>query len=296
MLKRFLAGVALIVILSTSCIPPDEESQESGSEGEAATERAAANSAGPQDTKSAKTLEEQTEESQQTSLPEVQRDPLWGAKEMTAESNDEYGEKLYRHVPSYDVYIVKAGDTASRIAIAQGLTLPQLLEANPELEDPNVLSNGQQIRIPGSDSATATADEQLSSGVEMTPDGEGSSSARLAFSSQPRGITFGEGSFRVGVDIPPGRYRSTNPMSTCLWERLSAMTEDISDIIGHEAGEGNERRRRHFAKRCGISELGLRYLVIRHCADYQQSDCGVRRWILVGGDRCLTRELGRNSS
>jgi Ca2+-binding RTX toxin-like protein/LysM repeat protein len=47
-----------------------------------------------------------------------------------------------------DEYTVTAGDTLSKIAKARGLTLKQLMDANPEIKNPNLIVPGQKIRIP----------------------------------------------------------------------------------------------------------------------------------------------------
>jgi LysM repeat protein len=48
-------------------------------------------------------------------------------------------------------HIVKPGDTLSRIAQANGLTLSQLLDANPQFKaNPNSLKVGDKVEIPGS--------------------------------------------------------------------------------------------------------------------------------------------------
>ena len=49
-------------------------------------------------------------------------------------------------------YIVKPGDNLSRIATRNGVTLAQLLQANPQIKDPNRISAGDTINLP--DSAT----------------------------------------------------------------------------------------------------------------------------------------------
>jgi LysM repeat protein len=46
-------------------------------------------------------------------------------------------------------YTVKKGDTLSSIAKKYGLTLQQLLEANPQIKNPNLIKVGQVIKIPG---------------------------------------------------------------------------------------------------------------------------------------------------
>ena len=48
--------------------------------------------------------------------------------------------------PASTTYTVKAGDTLSAIAKAQGRKLQDLLRANPEIKDPNKIKPGQQIK------------------------------------------------------------------------------------------------------------------------------------------------------
>ena len=45
-------------------------------------------------------------------------------------------------------YIVKAGDTLSKIAARNGVTLAALLQANPQVKDPNRISVGDTINLP----------------------------------------------------------------------------------------------------------------------------------------------------
>jgi LysM repeat protein len=46
------------------------------------------------------------------------------------------------------VYTIKKGDTLTKVAKANGLTLEELLTANPEIKNPNKVTQGQQIVIP----------------------------------------------------------------------------------------------------------------------------------------------------
>ena len=46
-------------------------------------------------------------------------------------------------------YTVKPGDTLSKIASRNGLSLAQLLQANPQIKDPNRISVGDAINLPG---------------------------------------------------------------------------------------------------------------------------------------------------
>jgi peptidoglycan endopeptidase LytF len=47
------------------------------------------------------------------------------------------------------IYVVRAGDTLSAIARRNNITLRRLLDANPQITDPDRISVGQQICIPG---------------------------------------------------------------------------------------------------------------------------------------------------
>ena len=45
-------------------------------------------------------------------------------------------------------YVVKAGDTLSKIAARNGMTLAQLLQLNPSIKNPNKISVGDKINLP----------------------------------------------------------------------------------------------------------------------------------------------------
>jgi len=51
-------------------------------------------------------------------------------------------------------YTVKPGDTLSKIASRNGLTLAQVLQANPQITDPNRISVGDSINLPNGAGAT----------------------------------------------------------------------------------------------------------------------------------------------
>jgi LysM domain len=50
--------------------------------------------------------------------------------------------------PTPTVYVVKAGDSLGKIANKFGLTIDQVMAANPEIKNPNKISVGQEIVIP----------------------------------------------------------------------------------------------------------------------------------------------------
>jgi hypothetical protein len=51
-------------------------------------------------------------------------------------------------LPTQQTYVIKKGDTLSKVANAFGITLAELLAANPAIKNPNVVALGQQIVIP----------------------------------------------------------------------------------------------------------------------------------------------------
>jgi hypothetical protein len=50
--------------------------------------------------------------------------------------------------PTPTVYIIKKGDTLSKVAVAHGLSIEQLLDANPTIKNPDLIKEGQEIIIP----------------------------------------------------------------------------------------------------------------------------------------------------
>ena len=50
--------------------------------------------------------------------------------------------------PTQQTYIIKKGDTLSKVANTFGITLAELLAANPTIKNPDKVALGQQIIIP----------------------------------------------------------------------------------------------------------------------------------------------------
>ena len=53
----------------------------------------------------------------------------------------------------------------------------------------------------------------------------------------PPPVTFGAGTYRVGIDIPAGLSRasgSSDPTTWCYWERLSGFSGSFDDIIAND--------------------------------------------------------------
>ncbi len=50
--------------------------------------------------------------------------------------------------PTGEVYVIKAGDTLSKVATSFDLTLEELLAANPQITDPDTIAIGDELTIP----------------------------------------------------------------------------------------------------------------------------------------------------
>jgi LysM repeat protein len=64
--------------------------------------------------------------------------------------------------PTPQVYVVAAGDTLSRIASRFGVTVEQILAANPQITNPNRIAVGDEITIPTVDEAAPSVIENAS--------------------------------------------------------------------------------------------------------------------------------------
>jgi hypothetical protein len=87
--------------------------------------------------------------------------PAWGISDLNPDAGgqavmnglayptDDFVFRTYVK-PDFQTYVVVAGDTLSKIAEKLGVTVDQILLANPSIVDPNRIAVGQVINIPGS--------------------------------------------------------------------------------------------------------------------------------------------------
>jgi murein DD-endopeptidase MepM/ murein hydrolase activator NlpD len=66
-------------------------------------------------------------------------------------------------------YTVKTGDTLSKIAARNGLTLAQLLQANPQISDPNRINVGDVLNLPNGSAGTENTRPLPSNPVASNP-------------------------------------------------------------------------------------------------------------------------------
>ena len=50
----------------------------------------------------------------------------------------------------------------------------------------------------------------------------------------PAPVRFGDGTYRIGTDVPAGTYRTRSPAEGCYWERLSGFSGELSDVKANE--------------------------------------------------------------
>src|SRR5256885_2162027 len=66
-------------------------------------------------------------------------------------------------------YTVKAGDNLSKVAKRNGVSLAQLLKANPQISNPNKIRVGQIINLPNGSTSTDNTQPLPSKVVPATP-------------------------------------------------------------------------------------------------------------------------------
>lgn len=78
--------------------------------------------------------------------PEAEKPvPYWQRPEAAAEINKAATNKP---VPGYSTYTVKKNENLSKIAVAHGVSMRDILAVNPSISNPNKIAPGQVINIP----------------------------------------------------------------------------------------------------------------------------------------------------
>lgn len=96
------------------------------------------------------------------------------------------------------------------------LVIGILAGASTPEEDETVSAGGQ--------GAETTTRATLSHDQVTSPPTTPTTAAPTTTTAAGPKTVFGDGSYRVGVDIAPGTYRSSGTSSSCYWQRLSNFT------------------------------------------------------------------------
>ena len=95
--------------------------------------------------------------------------------------------------------------------------------------------------VNGGYTVTATLANYLSASLPVGIDGNTPLNFRLDPSVAR--TTFGAGQYRIGLDMPIGRYYS-DPSTGCQFQRLRGFGGSLADIIGTATRRDREQRRR----------------------------------------------------
>ena len=104
-------------------------------------------------------------------------------------------------------YTVKAGDTLGRIASRNGLTLSQLLQANPQISDPNRIKAGDVVNLPNQSISTENTQplpSSIAAAVSAGVLGEALAEALGSLSAKYETGGRGPGVVSTGVGDPGG--------------------------------------------------------------------------------------------
>jgi murein DD-endopeptidase MepM/ murein hydrolase activator NlpD len=114
-------------------------------------------------------------------------------------------------------YTVKPGDTLSKIAQRNGLSLAQLLQANPQVKDPNKIKVGDVINVPDDSTTTDNTKPLPSNMVPSTPVGAigtAAADALGALSAKYETGGRGPGTVSTGSGDPGGVSYGSYQMAT----------------------------------------------------------------------------------
>jgi LysM repeat protein len=104
------------------------------------------------------------------------------------------GNRLSEPKDGQEIYRVRSGDTLGQIAISFGTTVEAILEANPDIDDPNRIYVGERLRIPVDDADRAEV-------VIAPTNGEPGTDVRLTAEGLPAEETLAVGVGRVDSEF-----------------------------------------------------------------------------------------------
>ena len=119
-------------------------------------------------------------------------------------------------------YTVRAGDTLTAIAKANGTTVDALIKANPQIKDPNLIKTGQVIKVPTKEQSAAAAAAATPSTGPNAPSAQppamgltaGIQSAAGAATAQDQANFAAAQDWRVRLSLAPGAnylYNAPSP-------------------------------------------------------------------------------------
>ena len=117
-------------------------------------------------------------------------------------------------------YIVKAGDTLSKIAARNGTTMAQLLQANPQIKNPDRINVGDVINLPDAQASAPT------SSTAPPPEGDVASddSSYSDYKTMP-----------LPTRVPAGSTDDTKPLPSSMAAAMAAGA--LGQVMAEELGQ-----------------------------------------------------------
>ena len=186
-----------------------------------------------------------------------------------------------------DTYVVQRGDTLTQIAREHGVSLAALLQANPQIADPNLIHVGERIAIPspapasaGAPAAAAGAGSLSAQGLDLIKDFEG---LRLAAYQDSAGVwTIGYG--HTG-GVQPGD-RITQAEAEKLLEQDTAWAQQaVRDLVNVPLTQGQFDALTSFTFNLGAGALESSTLLKKlNAGDYAGAQAEFGKWVHAGGE------------
>lgn len=197
-----------------------------------------------------------------------------------------------------DTHVVQRGETLSQIAQQYGVPLEQLIAANPQIANPNVIYPDQQINLPtggrGGDGAPVTAVAQTSggqspSGMSLSQNGldliKGFEGLRLNAYQDSAGVwTIGYG--HTGPDVRPGMSITQAQAEQLLRQDVARFEQAVRDNVRVPLTQNQFDALVSFTYNVGEGALQDSTLLRKlNAGDYAGAQTEFGRWVYAGGER-----------
>jgi spore coat assembly protein SafA len=202
------------------------------------------------------------------------------------------------HAPAGDSHVVQHGDTLSGIARQRGVSLQALIDANPQVHNPNLIYPGDRILVP-SDGAPASADIGAAaavgaalgagpSGMSLSPRGlnliKGFEGLRLRAYQDSAGVwTIGYGHT---AGVRPGDRISQAQAEAFLRHDTGWAQQAVRDKVKVPLTQGQFDALTSFTFNLGAGALhGSTLLRKLNAGNYAGARAEFGKWVHAGGQR-----------
>lgn len=163
--------------------------------------------------------------------------------------------------PETQTYTVKSGDTLQKIAEANKTNIQDIMKANPTIKNPNVISSGQTLTIPGAPGAVASKtpvnqyQNELVKKISAVPD----QNNRVAVANAAASVPYGD-------QFPPN-------VTTTMDGLISTLVPAIQSIINPKTHEKSlVDTYKQLSSSLGIDELNTKYMNLENVINGTEND------------------------